>query len=276
MKENREQLRLLIGQASQRLHEFWERADRTRLLVILGLVGMGIILCSELLPSGATGQEAEQLSGEEVCGQSDSERYVRSIEERLTQILSQIDGAGECSVMVTLRESSRSVYASEDKSTTQTSQGQQNTQNTSSSEQKLVLVESRDGQSSPVIEKIVEFKDCTEEQKKTKASDHRFYHYALQYLREEFPSKTEGLTDEEIKEILDKGLRAAHFFHFSTEADAMGFIDIDLRLEQTLSEEEPPLWAKKILRDSTLTNEEKLYRLRDAYCTLEWLEHTND
>lgn len=156
MKENREQLRLLIGQASQRLHEFWERADRTRLLVILGLVGMGIILCSELLPSGATGQEVEQLSGEEVCGQSDSERYVRSIEERLTQILSQIDGAGECSVMVTLRESSRSVYASEDKSTTQTSQGQQNTQNTSSSEQKLVLVESRDGQSSPVIEKIVE------------------------------------------------------------------------------------------------------------------------
>ena len=116
----------------------------------------------------------------------------------------------------------------------------------------------------------------TEEQKKTKASDHRFYHYALQYLREEFPSKTEGLTDEEIKEILDKGLRAAHFFHFSTEADAMGFIDIDLRLEQTLSEEEPPLWAKKILRDSTLTNEEKLYRLRDAYCTLEWLEHAND
>lgn len=42
----------------------------------------------------------------------------------------------------------------------------------------------------------------TEEQKKTKASDNRFYHYATQYLREEFPSKTEGLTDEEILSLI--------------------------------------------------------------------------
>ena len=150
MNPNREQIRSYAEQFLHRLRAFWERTDRTRLLVIAGLVGMGLILCSELMPQAS--EEAEPLVQE----QSSSEQYVRSMEERLKEILSQIDGAGECSVMVTLRESSRSVYASEDKSTTQTSQGQQNTQNTSSSEQKLVLVESRDGQSSPVIEKIVE------------------------------------------------------------------------------------------------------------------------
>lgn len=146
MNPNREQIRSYAEQFLHRLRAFWERTDRTRLLVIAGLVGMGLILCSELMPKAS--EEAEPLVQE----QSSSEQYVRSMEERLKEILSQIDGAGECSVMVTLRESSRSVYASEHKSTQQSSQ----TQDTSTSEQNLVLVESRDGQSSPVLEKTIE------------------------------------------------------------------------------------------------------------------------
>lgn len=42
-----------------------------------------------------------------------------------------------------------------------------------------------------------------------KASDNRFYHYAALYLREEFAEKTETLNDEELKDLIDDGLRAA-------------------------------------------------------------------
>ena len=110
----------------------------------------------------------------------------------------------------------------------------------------------------------------------TKASDNRFYHYAALYLREEFAEKTETLNDEELKDLIDDGLRSAHANHFSTQADAMAFIDIDMRLENVLSDDVPPVWAQKILTDTSLTNEQKLNSLRDAYCTFEWLEQTHD
>ena len=110
----------------------------------------------------------------------------------------------------------------------------------------------------------------------TKASDNRFYHYAALYLREEFAEKTETLNDDELKDLIDDGLRAAHANHFSTQADAMAFIDIDMRLENVLSDDAPPVWAQKILTDTSLTNEQKPNCLRDAYCTFEWLEQTHD
>lgn len=109
-----------------------------------------------------------------------------------------------------------------------------------------------------------------------KACDNRFYHYAIRYMREEFSGKTATLSDEEIKDLIDDRLRAAHANHFSTEADAMAFIDIDMRLENVLSGSPSAEWAQKILKDKSKTNEEKLNCLRDAYCTFEWLERTND
>lgn len=101
--------------------------------------------------------------------------------------------------------------------------------------------------------------------------ENRFYHYAKKYLREEFFPETGGLTDEELKALIDKGLRAAHKYHFSTEADAMAFIDIDFRLEGALSAEEIPQWAREIIENPELTTEHKIFMLRDAYCTIEWI-----
>ena len=113
-------------------------------------------------------------------------------------------------------------------------------------------------------------------EKTTKANNSRFYYYAARYLREEFAEKTEKLNDEELKNLIDDGLRAAHANHFATQADAMAFIDIDMRLENVLSDNTPPAWAQKILTDASLTNEQKLNCLRDAYCTFEWLEQAHD
>lgn len=60
-----------------------------------------------LLLSECTGQEKK----EEVPQQEDISQYAMSLEERLTKILSSIDGAGKTRVMITIRSGTETVYA---------------------------------------------------------------------------------------------------------------------------------------------------------------------
>ena len=69
------------------------------------------------------------------------------------EIISQIDGVGECSVMLTFEESERSVYAVED-SVSQERDRQTNS-GSSSSQKRLVLIEDGEGGNHPVLEKTV-------------------------------------------------------------------------------------------------------------------------
>ena len=115
----------------QRLQAFWRSfcnsQNRVRLLVAVGLLGMGLILCSEL------------LAGEEP--------------KKSEPAISQIDGVGECSVMLTFEESERSVYAVEDSVSQE--QDRQTNSGSSSSQKRLVLVENGEGGNQPVLEKTV-------------------------------------------------------------------------------------------------------------------------
>lgn len=79
--------------------------DKLILLIIAGVV---IVLCtvwegsSDSADEGSSVREAVQEGSEETI---DWEEYVRVQEERLKEILSQIDGAGEIYVMITLKSS---------------------------------------------------------------------------------------------------------------------------------------------------------------------------
>ena len=75
------------------------------------------------------------------------------VQQRLEEIISQIDGVGECSVMLTFEESERSVYAVEDSVSQE--QDRQTNSGSSSSQKKLVLVENGEGGNQPVLEKTV-------------------------------------------------------------------------------------------------------------------------
>lgn len=99
--------------------------------------------------------------------------------------------------------------------------------------------------------------------------ENRFYHFASQFFRDEFPEKTKSYTDEELKCKIDKGLIAAHKNGFSTEVDAISFIDLDWRFEGELTRNDPPESITQIF-DSELSAEEKIDCLRDLYCRLEW------
>ena len=135
-----------IQRIKDKLGKLFRSAERTRLLILLGLISMGMIFCSELF-SVSKSQEGPTLP---VCQQEvfSSEAYIQSMEQRLREILSQIDGVGECSVMVTLKESSRRIFASEDKTSQEKCDGRFDL----SSEKRLVLLEDKSGAEYPVVE----------------------------------------------------------------------------------------------------------------------------
>lgn len=75
--------------------------------VLLLAAGLFALVLSE------TAQPSEQASATETTTESflsESERYVAELEERLTSIISRIDGVGEAMVMVTLESSGENVY----------------------------------------------------------------------------------------------------------------------------------------------------------------------
>lgn len=121
-----------------------EKIGRTRLAVIVGLIAILLILASEYRPaktdSSVPAAEAE-LSSQE---------YAQQLERRLEDIISSVEGAGRTKVMVTLKNGSEYVYASADKTSTDTSQsigssGQQSSGSRENTENSYIIIEDRDG-----------------------------------------------------------------------------------------------------------------------------------
>lgn len=84
----------------------------TNLILAAGLVGMLLIALSEWLPSDSGAAEpsfSDNLSQETAT-------YALDLEERLENLIRQVDGAGKTQVMVTMAESSRTVYATDSES----------------------------------------------------------------------------------------------------------------------------------------------------------------
>ena len=76
-----------------------------KLLVFLGLAGMLLLMVSELIPQG------NDTSGKDSNSEFDYRTYESSLENRLTSLLSEIEGAGNVKVMVTLEGGSEYIYA---------------------------------------------------------------------------------------------------------------------------------------------------------------------
>ena len=85
---------------------------KVKLIVILGLLGMALILISQFTDTGdrRRGSDGQQpMTNAEFT----NEEYVRRLEERLQNLISQIDGVGRNKVMVTLESGVEYVYAQE-------------------------------------------------------------------------------------------------------------------------------------------------------------------
>ena len=84
----------------------WLRGGRGRmLLLIAGAVGIALLALSELVPE----------RNETVSRPISAEAFVQQTEERLRAIVSRIEGAGDCEVLVTLENGVEYVYATEER-----------------------------------------------------------------------------------------------------------------------------------------------------------------
>ena len=76
---------------------------KERYIVIACVLGVALILLSELVPSVSTKKADDSM---------DYQEYIVSLEEKTQDIISSIDGVGKCKVMITLCETDESFYAS--------------------------------------------------------------------------------------------------------------------------------------------------------------------
>ena len=97
---------------TDKLRTLCSEENRLRLIVLLGITGIAMILLSGLLPGRQkTEQRAEPPPA--ATDETDPDAYRILLEERLTALLSKMDGVGTVTVMITVGGSSEQVYASE-------------------------------------------------------------------------------------------------------------------------------------------------------------------
>ena len=80
-------------------------SKKVKIVVAIGLVGMLLIMASEMLGSNGKEQKKENTTN---FSYND---YTTQLEEKLTDVISSIQGVGECKVMITLENTAESVYA---------------------------------------------------------------------------------------------------------------------------------------------------------------------
>lgn len=102
-----------------------------KFIVIIGLIGISLILLSELLPKNTeTKNSTKNLSEATV--------YQQEMEEKLTQTLSSISGVGEVNVMLTVSCTEEYVYAEENKDSNTSDTDKKTSQN----ENNFVIIDS--------------------------------------------------------------------------------------------------------------------------------------
>ena len=122
----------------------------SKILLIIGLIGIALIFLSEFIP-GKTAQ-AQNTTVSAVS----ADAYSVQLENKLENIIGQIDGVGNVSVMVTLESGVEYVYEQDVKSTTGKTQnsdtgGTVQTQENDDQEQNPVVVDAQNGGQQPLL-----------------------------------------------------------------------------------------------------------------------------
>ncbi|MDD3429875.1 MAG: stage III sporulation protein AG [Oscillospiraceae bacterium] len=128
--------------------------EKKNWLFVAGLLGILLIFLSEIVGTDKA-DKVQPTSATQTTAQSASD-YTLSLESRLQAIISNIEGAGNVQVMVTLENSEEYVYAQTEKSDTDvaTQAGGDNTSERVSYENSYILVEGTDGKQALVQTKL--------------------------------------------------------------------------------------------------------------------------
>lgn len=88
---------------AHKMMELLKNSDsRIKIFVIIGLIGIMLIVSSEMLPKHEKSDEQDSKN---------YSQYADELEKKTEKIISSIDGVGECNVMLTLASSNEYIYA---------------------------------------------------------------------------------------------------------------------------------------------------------------------
>lgn len=110
---------------------------RVKIIVAMGLVAIILIAFSSLFQSN----DNKTTKSEEVS--FDYSQYSEQTEKKLTNIVSSIDGVGECDVMITFEYSNENVYATDSEN--------KNDESSQSNKDEYVLCDSQNGEKALLI-----------------------------------------------------------------------------------------------------------------------------
>ena len=79
---------------------------RIKIFAVIGVIGIALILLSEAVPEKT--EKPASAPSESSTSYSD---YISALEEETQELISSIDGAGRCKVMITLKDTNESVFA---------------------------------------------------------------------------------------------------------------------------------------------------------------------
>ena len=125
---------------TQKINDFINRVktDRKMIIIVLaGIIGVVLLVLSELLPE----ENKDGINEENISVATQSDNYEAELENRLTELIESINGAGRTKVMLTVDCGDENVYATENK----TDEGK--------SETEYVLVEN-DGNDCGILLKV--------------------------------------------------------------------------------------------------------------------------
>lgn len=121
----------------QEIAAFFKGKWGIRLVLAVGIAGIGLILLSEVFPSKASTEERATTTG--------TADYVEQLEQRLNEAVGSIHGVGKCRVMITLENGVEYVYASEEKAGSDYSSEGDRLSQIDDSESSVILVQTADG-----------------------------------------------------------------------------------------------------------------------------------
>ena len=131
-----------------KLLEYISQKGKTNIFVMIGMLGIALIVISDLPKSKSHNSTQDAVSLSE---------YKYQVESELSALLQEINGVGKVKVMVTLQSGAENVYAQQQKTQSNTQvNADANSENSQTSyENRFVIIENA-GTDQPLIEKTIQ------------------------------------------------------------------------------------------------------------------------
>lgn len=138
------------------LTEYIKGSKKGTIIIVIGIIGIILIMLSEVLPNSSKNNTSSQ---DDIHKNITSEQYIKQTEEKISALVSMIDGAGKTKVLITLESGYEYVFAREEKINTDKTQDtyddvHQKLQTKDSSETKYILIEDGDSEKALITTEI--------------------------------------------------------------------------------------------------------------------------